>query len=98
MSLIRSFSALTALVLVAATSGGALAQPKQEPDHTRQLGRVRNRRQDPNQPQQPQSVAVLRLGVLGVFLAGKPAQDEPRHVAQLEHAGVAEPLGWWRRL
>jgi len=97
----RRFGALTALVLVAATSSGALAQDRPTPRDPIILDRsggfvIGGRIQiNPNNPNRSLS---CDHGYVEYFLAGKPAQDEPRHVGQLEHAGVAEPLGWWRRL
>ena len=46
----------------------------------------------------PDPDAVVRSRVRRVFHAARAAQDEHRPVAQLQRAGVAEPLGRRRRL
>src|SRR5690606_36742726 len=40
---------------------------------------------------------LLRSRLCGVFHSIEAAPDQPGHVAQFKLAGVAEPLGRWRR-
>ena len=77
---------------------GGCPQEVEEAHHARRVRGLRDRRQGAAESAQPEPDAVVRPRLRRVLHALVSTRDQPRHVAQLQHAGVAEPLGRRRGL